>query len=343
MHKGIIVYIIVLIALVIVAYIYTGFKLPPIITSSSIATTTISHATSATTTATTTANYSYIYPCQNFQIYLIAPNTTQRGLCSWSGGTLGIWLAGGNYGAHVSIVGVNNVTYFNGTAPYSCLSFIDNFSAPAQNYKISISTGGKSASCGYSIVKLNTTTVPPKKYYQYIYNGAFSNGKYTGWNVSGKGFGLAPLNITYADAHNCYLGQPWANYNGTFFATTYNCGLTNAPGNLTSAPFIANFSRPFLNFRIISPAEGQLYVEVLQNGTPAIVAHFNTFNVSSQGNAQATFQNASIPLTPVIGKIVQVRVVAQVLQVEKFIAVGDFSLSSKPISAPGILVNMSIA
>ncbi|MGC8651737.1 MAG: hypothetical protein ACP5UH_00585 [Candidatus Micrarchaeia archaeon] len=345
MHKGIIVYILILVVLAIVAYIYTGFRLPSVLVSH-VASTTVppkSSATTSTTTATTTSNYTYIYPCNNFQIFGTAPNTTQHGLCSWSGGTLGIWLAGGVHGAHVSILGANNVTYFNGTAPYDCLSFIENFSAPAQYYSIYISTKNGSGSCGYSIVKLNTTTVPPAKLYNYVYNGAFSSGKYTGWNVSGAGFGSAPLNITNADAHGCYLGEPWANYNGTFFATTYNCGLSNAPGNLTSSPFIANASKPFLNFKIISPASALLYVEILENGTPAIVAHYNTFNVPAQENATSTFQNASIPLTPVIGKVVKIRVVSQLLGVQRYMAVGDFNVASKPVSTPGILVNMSIA
>jgi len=342
MHRGIIVYIIILVIMILIAYFYTGFKLPHTVTTS-VATTTIAKNSILTTTTSTTANYTYIYPCNNFQINDIIKNNTQEGLCSWGGGSLGIWLAGGNNTAHVLIKGANNVTFLNTTAPNGCISFFDNFSAPAQYYKVAISTGMGGGSCGYSIIKLNTTVIPPAKIYSNIYNGAFANGKYTGWNVTGKGFGTAPFNITYGLEHDCYLGTlPWTNYNGTFFATTYNCGLTNAQGNITSSPFIVNISDPFLNFKIISPADNQLYVEILKNNTPVIVAHYNTFNISSGGNAPSVFQNASIPMASLIGQIVRVRVVAQTTHMQRFIAVGDFSLYQKPVSTPGILLNMSM-
>jgi hypothetical protein len=97
-----------------------------------------------------------------------------------------------------------------------------------------------------------------------------------------------------------------------------------------------------LNFRIISPLNNQLYIEILENNTPKIIAQYNTFNISSGGNAPSTFQNASIPLTMFIGKIIRVRVVSQALYPHTYIAVGDFSLAHYPISTPGILANMTI-
>ncbi|MEM0149682.1 MAG: hypothetical protein QXW10_02180 [Candidatus Micrarchaeaceae archaeon] len=341
MHRGIIAYVIVIIIMIILIYLYTGFRLPHFVPTTS--TTTIpANQSSHTTATTTTSNYTYIYPCNNFQIFGMNPNSNESGLCSWKGGMLGVWLAGGNYGAHATIIGANNVTYLNATAPYSCISFFDNFSAPAQYYRVSLKTGNATGSCGYSTIKLNMTTVPPMKIYSNVYNGAFANGKYLGWNVTGKGFGTAPFNITASIASMCYLGKPWSNYNGTFFATTYNCGLSNAQGNLTSSPFIVNMSDPFLNFRIISQADNQLYVEILENNTPMIITHYNTFNISSGGNASSTFQNASIPMASLIGKVVRIRVVAQTTHLQRYIAVGDFSMAPKPISTPGILVNMTI-
>jgi len=329
MHKGIVAYIVIVIIILSIWYISTGFKTSLVTTTSTIKPT---HPGASTTiSATTTTNSSFVYyPCNNFSIYNATINATVSGKCYWSGGVLGLWVAAGNPGReHVIIKGPSNELFVNQSSTESCLTFYQNFSAPAGVYNVTLITGDSHGNCGYAIAKLNSTTVPPPTVYNFVFNGNFHTGHYTGWNVTGKGFGTAPLNITYANSNaKCYLGQPWSNYNGTFFATTYTCGTSVSPGNLTSSPFYAD--SPFLNFKIISPADNGLYVEILYNGTPKIIAHYNTFNTSLGANASSTFRNATIPLTTVIGKPVEIRVVADELAMQRFIAVGDFVLSQTP-------------
>ena len=340
MHKGIIAYVAIIIIILIVAYIATGFR--PL----SATTTTTTSKTTQTTTISgggTGNNTSPVYyPCNQYSLYNESNNTTVSERCYWDGGMLGFWIAAGNTGsAHATVVGPGNTTYINATSSTGCITFYQNFSAPAGVYNMTLHTGPGGGSCGYAIAKLNKTTVPPQQIYNSVFNGDFHTGSYIGWNVTGKGFGVKPGNITYYDANKCYLGQPWAGYNGTYFATTYNCGLSNAPGNITSSPFYA--LKSFLNFRIISPADYYLYVEILHNGTPVIIAHYNTYNASLFGaTASYTFRNASIPLTTVIGEPIQVRIVADTLSRQRFIAVGDIALSSTPNQQAGILQNLSI-
>ncbi|MGC8647898.1 MAG: hypothetical protein ACP5SJ_00155 [Candidatus Micrarchaeia archaeon] len=329
MRKGLIAYVAIIIIMVIIWYLSTGFK-----TSLTSTTSTVAPSNSVkSTVATTTTNSSFVYyPCNNFSLFNSSINSTVDGKCYWTGGTLGLWLAGGNPGkARAVIKSASNQVIMNISSQQSCIAFYGNFSAPAGVYNVILSTGNSHGNCGYAILRLNSTIVPPSQIYNFIYNGNFGTGHYTGWNVTGKGFGAKPLNITYANsnASRCYLGQPWSNYNGTFFATTFNCGTSVSPGNLTSSLFYAN--SPFLNFKIISPAENGLYVEILYKGSPAIVAHFNTFNSSAGAKSSSTFANATIPLTTVIGKPVQIRVVANTLEMQRFIAVGDFVLSSTPL------------
>lgn len=176
-----------------------------------------------------------------------------------------------------------------------------------------------------------------------INNGDFGTGTFAGWNVTGVGFSSAPLNITYANKNFYYYNSSWANYNGTFFATTYR-GLSISPGNLTSAPFIA--TEPYLNFKIVSPQSDLLYVEILNGGRPVIVSHYNTYN-PSLGLYSSTFANASIPLITVLCKNISIRVVAGVVggktNLYSIMAVGDFYLSKNPLESPGILINQTFS
>ncbi len=338
MRRGVIVYIAVIIIMIAIWYLSTGFRTALTTTTSTI----IPSNSVKSTASTTTVNSSFVYyPCNNFSLFNATYNASVSGKCYWNGGVLGLWVAGGNPGkAYVTVKSASNTVLINVSSQQSCIAFYGNFSAPAGVYNVTLATGHSHGNCGYAIAKLNSTTVPPKQIYDFVYNGNFGTGYYTGWNVTGKGFGTKPMNITYANsnASRCYLGQPWSGYNGTFFATTYNCGTSVSPGNITSSLFYA--SSPFLNFRIISPADNGLYLEILYNGTAAIVEHYNTFNVSSGAKASSTFMNATIPLTTVIGKPIQVRVVADTLEMQRFIAVGDFALSSTPL--PGSVQPLNI-
>lgn len=337
-------YIMIAVVIVVVVYFIATSNLFPKTTTT---TTSPTASTSASTTSIlTTINYSkYVYPCNtNYALYANTSNSTIIGRCSWTGGLLGLWIASGSAAfERVSIRGADNKTYVNQTSKYNCLTFYQNFSAPAQTYTVTLRTFGvgSGGSCNYGIALLNTTTTPPQTVYQNVYNGDFSNGKYTGWNTTNPGFGPAPLNITYANNAliQCYLAQPWTGYVGTYFATTFNCGLTNSPGNITSSSFYVNPTVPFLNFKIISQDDSRIYVMILQNNTPKIIVHYNTFNNSLGGNASSIFRNASIPLTLLGGKIVRIRVVAASLNVHRYIAIGDFALASRPVQTIGIVTN----
>lgn len=360
-HHGHVAWIIAIVIILILAIVYTGYSfLNPL---KHTATTTISVTTSVVGSTTvsapsTTLNYSgSVSPCGTFYIIGQQYNTTYQTNCDSTGGTLGLWVASGNSGSeHVKIVGADGKIYVNQTSTYNCTTFFQNFTGPAQLYTISFSTGPGGGSCGNAKITINDTTTPPKTIYKYIFNGNFGNGQYTGWNLTNTGFGTAPLNTTYADneIQKCYQGQPWSNYNGTYFATTYKCGISVSPGNLTSSPFLVNPQKPFLNFRIISPEDNELYVqlqrvnykivngqEVYSNATPVVIAHVDTYNQSVSVNSSSTFANVTIPLTSYINDALQIKIVAITESFHDYIAVGDFSLANRPNQQRGILVNVT--
>ncbi|MGC8676538.1 MAG: hypothetical protein ACP5T3_03450 [Candidatus Micrarchaeia archaeon] len=176
-----------------------------------------------------------------------------------------------------------------------------------------------------------------------IPNGNFSTGTYADWNITGYGFSSEPLNLTNANKNGGYYGAPWSNYgNNTFAATTFQKGLAVQPGNLTSKPFLV--TEPFLNFKIVSSQNNDIYVEILHNGKPAIVAHYNTYAAPGNPNPQTTFENASIPLSTLLCQNVSIRVVfvATGLSTTQYIAVTGFYLSKTPTYTPGIVVNQTL-
>jgi hypothetical protein len=346
MHKGAVAYVIAIIVIIALALIYTGTKFlgPASHTTITVAPTTTSSTVPVTVGNTTTINLSNsVSPCASFQLVVQQFNNTYTTRCISSGGTLGLWVAAGNSGTeHVTIVGADGVTYIDQSSTYNCTAFYQNFSTTPQIYTITFTTGLGGGSCGNPSVIINQTTTPPKLAYNYIYNGNFGNGEYTGWNASGAGFGNAPFNLTYQNNASCYQGQPWAGYNGTYFATTYNCGISAAPGNLTSSLFIVNPTKPFLNFRIISPQDDGIYVAVLRNNTPIIVAHFNTYNISLTSEASSTFENVSIPLIPYINQALRVKVVDSAINKENYVAIGDFVLSHKQYQQKGVATSIQV-
>jgi hypothetical protein len=346
LSKNTITYIALVVALIVIAYLISVLHVFGSKTTTSSTTvqsttttpTTVLTTTSSSTTTSITANY--VGPCNGFEISNGSFSATLTGHCMWPGGSLGLWSATGNAGRNfITVAGANGTVYFNASTFYNCTNFIRAIKMPPQEITVMLKTGStESGSCGPAIAKFNTTTSGPLIIYKDVFNGAFSTGQYTGWNESGAGFGEAPLNLTWANAHDCYLGPSnntvnagWnlSSYSGTFVATTFTCGLTVSPGNLTSSLF--NASEPFLDFKILSPDNAGLYVEVMYNKTAYITANYDTFNVTKYGaTGTYTFRNASIPLVSFIGEPVSIRVVAQTLQRQTYIAVGDFRLSNTP-------------
>ena len=378
LNKSIVAYFVALLVIFIIAYYATGgFKAP--LPNQSTTTTVQGGSTTVkagNTTSLSTTSQIFLSQCNTFTAFYQANNGSYVGQCSWTGGALGLWVASGNSGSEsVKITGSNGNVYVNQTGKYQCLTFFQNFTAPSGTYTITLHTGAaaknQSLNCTKSEVVLNTTLTPPQTVYDNVYNGNFSNGKYTGWTLQGAGFGAYPINITQANnprpantagnaniiagnrTGGCYPGTTWANNNFTFFASTYNCGTSVAPGNITSSLFWAN--KAFLNFRIISPQDASLYVEILYNDTPYVIAHYNTYNTTSgescripspifnsTGNttsacAASYFRNATIPLVTVSGKAVRVRVVAGTLVSSDAISVSAFNIASRPHQDSGIL------
>lgn len=354
MNKGIIVWIALIIVIVLVAYYYTGFNfnLYNKTTTSIKQLATTSVPITANSTVVTSTIAVQLSSCTNFVLASVLPYDNVSGACKWDGGTFGVWVKAGNSGPGTITIHGDNKTYVDSGFSYNCTTFYKNITLPAQVLNISLITGPGGGSCGESLLKLNLSTIPPKIVYPYIYNSNFSNGEYTGWNESEKGFGKAPLNITNANSANsgCYLGKPWTNYPNEYFATTFNCGLSISPGNLTSSPFRINPRKTFLNFKVISPDDQNIYVELLvvnitnstETAVPAIIAHYNSYNATSNSNATSTFLNASIPLTSVTNKVIEIKIVADTLSKQRYIAVGDFSLGTLPLQDPNLYANVTL-
>ncbi len=178
-----------------------------------------------------------------------------------------------------------------------------------------------------------------------IANGNFSTGTFANWTTKGQGFGTAPLNMTYANKNFGYYNHTWTGYNGTFFATTFHGGIGLSPGNITSDVFQAVL--PYLSFRIVSPQDNLLYVQILQDNVSKITVHYNTYAVKSNLYPTSQFINVSIPLGSVLCQNIRVKVVSGVvgsIQTSKeYIAAGDFALSRKPSGNPTAVVNQSIS
>lgn len=173
-------------------------------------------------------------------------------------------------------------------------------------------------------------------------NGNFSTGNYSGWSTDGAGFGSAPLNLTKANMEGAYFNHTWIGYDGTFFATTFEGGINVQPGNLSSNKFYV--VEPYLNFKIISPQNNNLYVQILSSSnTPLITTHYNTYAALGNVYASSQFVNASIALSTFLCQNVTIRVVATVvggaINRQQYIAVGDFYLSKVPVQTSGIIAN----
>lgn len=179
-----------------------------------------------------------------------------------------------------------------------------------------------------------------------IENGDFGLGTYQYWNETGPGFGNGPLDIPEANATGDYFANNWTGYQGTYAATTFEKGLALKSGNLTSDPF--QVTEPFLDFRLVSSQSNELAVEIVKNGTPVIITHYDTYNDQevNSSHSSSTFVNASMPLGTLLCQNVSIKVVAGVTglasQGKGYIAIGDFYLSKDAVSANNIIVNQTI-
>jgi hypothetical protein len=178
-----------------------------------------------------------------------------------------------------------------------------------------------------------------------IPNGNFANGTFENWNVSGLGFGMSPVNITSLNNQGSYYEGPWNNLGGTYFATTYEGGLTIRTGNITSEEF--QVVQPYINFKIISPYNQNIYVEIVDAETnkPDIVVHYNTY-INGAITPATTFANASIPVSTLMCRNVKIKVITYIVGSEAtrldYVAVGGFMMSKTPVQTPGIVVNENI-
>jgi hypothetical protein len=352
MNKFIIVYIAAFIFIIVAALVIVGPKfLSPALHPgfTTVATSTIPKNTVTKTTmvtSTISTNYSgSISPCNGFSLVGTYTNSTYTAKCMSSGGFYGFWVAAGASGKEsILMTGQDGRTYINQTSGYNCTTFFTNATLPSQTYNIIFKTGPGKGSCGNALMVINSTTTPPQIIYNYIFNGDFGNGQYTGWNATTPGgFGTVPLNITYANSNAmCYYGSKWSGYNGTYFATSYECGTQSSPGNITSSQFLVNAAKPFLNFRVISPQDNRLYVELIKGNAPVLIAHFNTFNQSLTINSSTTFQNVSIPLTAYVNQALKIRIVSADINSQNYIAAGDFGLGRRPIEQMGVSTNITI-
>ncbi|MEM3791434.1 MAG: hypothetical protein QXL16_01760 [Candidatus Micrarchaeaceae archaeon] len=179
-----------------------------------------------------------------------------------------------------------------------------------------------------------------------IPNGNFSTGTYEFWNVTGLGFGSAPMNITEANQNGTYFSHPWYGYEpqSPFMATTFKPGIVQYSGNLTSSPF--KVTEPYLDFKLISPNYAGAYLQILESGKPLATYWFNTYNISSNGSAQSHLINESISLAPFLCKTVQLKAVVKVVGAIQnkydYLAITDIHLSKINWYTAGTLVNYSL-
>jgi len=232
------------------------------------------------------------------------------------------------------------------TKPNITKAFVNNTTILNNSASINKTKSNLNSSKNYSNTTkiIKPTCLPSNASVVYIPNGNFSTGTYEYWNTTGTGFGNAPLNLTQANKEGDYYEKPWSGYENTNFAGgTFRGGFAIAPGNLTSSSFLVNDS--YLNFKLISPYNYQIYIELLENQTPVLTARFNTYNASGNINAQTTFVNASLPVSEFMCHKLRIRIVAGYVGagITQYIMVTDFYLSNKEITTPGILYQLDLS
>ena len=176
-----------------------------------------------------------------------------------------------------------------------------------------------------------------------VANGDFGYGNYSGWVESGSGFASSPVNLSNANYEGDYYLGKWSGYSGAYFATTFSKATSESPGSLVSAPFLV--TAPYLNFKLVSPYNPGIYLELLSSNSVLLTIHYNTTN--GQGAYPlGTFANASIYLGSLMCRNASIAIVSQVAGSpgsDQFIAAGDFRLSNYSDSTPGIVENSTVS
>ncbi len=159
-----------------------------------------------------------------------------------------------------------------------------------------------------------------------IPNGDFETGTYMHWTVGDEGFGTAPSDLNYANAHGLYVDEPYTGYHGRYAASSFlpkrDAGAT---GTLTSENF--TITKPYLEFLVTGIENALLYVEVWVDGEP--VKHYLPNNPNTQ------FKRVSLDVSQWMGRSAYVKVNdGTPNRPWGYIEVDDFYLADVPTVAP---------
>lgn len=341
MHKGIIAWVVIFVVLIALWYFFADFANP---FGRGTTTTVVGNTVGYTTVPGT------VYTCIGEDAEVQGFNSVIRQSCTWGGGPIALWAASGMAGhTNAWVIGQDGHVYINETFTNPCIAFENVYNLPAQEYSVIVGSGlrnatqGRSA-CGYMGIEMGSLPDSANATFDRVVNGNFLTGTYYGWTATGPAFGVIPLNLTKANGEGCYpMAAQWRGYNGTYFASTYACGLaSNKTGNLTSAAFTADSG--FLNFQVLGSGGIFSYIEVLYDNQSYIKDYISTSNMSNTRTGSFTFTNATIPLLTVRGKSVRIKIVVNEQAPQDFLVVGDFRMGATPVPMKsGVLVNVTLS
>lgn len=103
--------------------------------------------------------------CGSFSIQFYGTYVHESGMCYWSGGNLSLTVGSGMPGyAGVEIVGQNGTIYYNKGTNDWCPAYIAELNLPAQDYNITLHSGGGGGSCSsdssYTVAEFSSSLAP---------------------------------------------------------------------------------------------------------------------------------------------------------------------------------------
>jgi hypothetical protein len=106
-----------------------------------------------------TASSSNSTSCGSFSLSTPYLSTKVYGTCTWSGGQINVYAAGGDSGVVSYRIsgGPSNATYLANTTNARCLSLVSTTYLPAQTYYLKMSTGAGGGACGNAELQLSST------------------------------------------------------------------------------------------------------------------------------------------------------------------------------------------